>query len=388
MRLQLLLFHNLRRDPELTAGAAVRKTAKYLGVSETSVRAHLASFESSGEITFKDGKKRGRVRRKALPLETHTRIERFIEETHNGGFRVHIKDICEMLRTRPDSSATDGGRGEEGRGSAGRGSSGEARQSGEFDEAGGGVEVSPATVRDWIKRMGYSYRWGKVDREVTGYREARLCEFLIHLSDAISKTNDPALKYKLVYMDEACVRVNHGPENNASSQGGGGGKTRGGVVTSRIIAVHAICEEGPLVTLDGDGFPIEEGWFKDLREKELAEDRPKAKGQRHSTGASREGSRCGGRGRGTGHSLSSGGCQEGGNGERGAWGRDDNGNSSGGGGTNTPGEHGDGKPRTAGARSSDAGRSCGMLSGSKTGGPGSAAGVVSDEEAHERQCTR
>ncbi|CAN0315915.1 unnamed protein product [Scytosiphon promiscuus] len=129
---------------------------------------------------------------------------------------------------------------------------------------------------------------------LTDDRIARIREYLIDLSKAVAKVNDDTQRYKLVFMDESYIHINH--RDNTSWFKGEDNKTQFATGEGqRIIIVHAIDENGPLVTRDGDGFPIEEGWFKGVRAKEAA----RAAAAKARKGRVDRGAR-GGRGRGGG----------------------------------------------------------------------------------------
>ena len=67
-------------------------------------------------------------------------------------------------------------------------------------------------------------------------------------------------------MDESFVHQLHGSAysyffmDEAGVVQDGVGRTSGKGL--RLIMVHAITKDGPLVSLDAEGFPIAEGWFK------------------------------------------------------------------------------------------------------------------------------
>ena len=84
------------------------------------------------------------------------------------------------------------------------------------------------------------------------------------MGSALSEEKDGS--HVIVYMDESFVHQLHGSaysyflaDENGVVQDGIGRTSGKGL---RLIMVHAITKEGPLVGLTDDGQPIEEGWFK------------------------------------------------------------------------------------------------------------------------------
>ena len=139
------------------------------------------------------------------------------------------------------------------------------RTVGEWMEQQCGRSMSNRSVGRLLQRLGYVRRCGRIKiPPLTEPRKARIRRFLIEMNDALAQENE--VRAIIVYMDENFVHQLHASaysyfeRDNKGVVHGGFGRTSG--KGQRMIMVHAITKHGPLVTRDGDGFPIPEGPFK------------------------------------------------------------------------------------------------------------------------------
>ena len=138
--------------------AAARAAAK-TGVDPKSVHNLVAAFEESGGvITTKARAERGAGEDSLLP-ETQAQIELWIHALQDKGKPVVGTDLARWLRSEPLTN-TDAGEG----GNTG-GSSAEGTSIPDYDVDRVAIEVSDATVRRWLRKMGY-----RMMEEKTGYQ--------------------------------------------------------------------------------------------------------------------------------------------------------------------------------------------------------------------------
>ncbi|CAN0419128.1 unnamed protein product [Ectocarpus fasciculatus] len=126
-------------------------------------------------------------------------------------------------------------------------------------------QPSNRSVGGLLSRLGYKRRRGRIKTPpLNAERLARIRRYLVEM-DMAKRAEDAGLAV-IVYMDESFVHQAHGSpysyfpsDENGVVQDGIGRTTGKGL---RMIMVHAITKWGPLAKFC-DGFPIEEGWFKE-----------------------------------------------------------------------------------------------------------------------------
>eukprot|EP00752_Nemacystus_decipiens_P011550 g10256.t1 len=284
----------------LSALHAAPRVAAELGVDVKSVKTLAEDFEAGhGVVSTKDGKERGSREDSLLP-ETQTQIERWIEVKRERGAPVFAADIARWLASTPTGNAGPGEDGATG-GQEGGGSAG-GTSTPAYDVDRQPMTVSENTVLSWLKKMGYSVQEEKVGHQVTEDRKARIREYIVDLWKAITMANDTTRNHKLVYMDESYVHINQKVHKSIFKDGENYTPHASGK-GARAIIVHAITDDGPLVTLDDDGYPIEEGWFKGERAKQAEREKRRTSGRggrggRRGARGGRGGGRVGGRGGG------------------------------------------------------------------------------------------
>ena len=127
-----------------------------------------------------------------------------------------------------------------------------------------GRSLSNIAVGKLLYRLGYRCRRGRMKiPPLNEERKNRIRRFLIEMAHAVKQ--EDAKEAVIVYMDESFVHQLHGSaysyfftDKDGVVQDGMGRKSGKG---QRMIMVHAITKEGPLVTRGEGDFPIPEGPF-------------------------------------------------------------------------------------------------------------------------------
>lgn len=127
------------------------------------------------------------------------------------------------------------------------------------------VDMSNRAVGGLLYRLRYRRRQGRIKiTPLNDERKARIRRFLAEMGGALSQ--EEAETAVIVYMEESFVHQLHGSaysyffiDQDGVVQDGMGRTSGKGL---RVIMVHAITKDGPLVSRDADDFPIAERWFK------------------------------------------------------------------------------------------------------------------------------
>ena len=122
-----------------------------------------------------------------------------------------------------------------------------------------GLTVSRRTVQRCLKRLGLAWKRGKPKKKtLTAYRKQAVKDYLVGLDRYVRHINSGNQNgYVFVYTDESYVHPSHCLKNSYFANGEehmnrGTGKGR------RLIILHAITADGPLVERDDAGVPIDD----------------------------------------------------------------------------------------------------------------------------------
>ena len=109
------------------------------------------------------------------------------------------------------------------------------------------------------KHLGYEYRYTKKKGVLMKgiKRQMRMRRFAIELARA--KNLEAKGTHILVWTDESYIHQNHAPLTSWTKEGTGGAIGRTSSKGKRLIFLHAITKDGPLVTRDNNNTPIVEG---------------------------------------------------------------------------------------------------------------------------------
>lgn len=237
MSLVLYAYYHYRLNLDLAHDEALSHVSESHGITRAIVEEALKTWESKEIINVTDGSQRalGRKGRTKAPPGTGERLQRKVRELNAAGRSVTAKQLQAWL----------------------------ASPAGEGDDAEREpVLVSLQTVRNWLHSMGYVCKEPKRGYEPTEQRKARVREYLIDLAQAhvLEKERET---HQIVYMDESYVHVNH--KRRVSWVSDDDERSRRNLSKGqRVIIVHAITEDGPLIAprfLDAASFPKREGWF-------------------------------------------------------------------------------------------------------------------------------
>lgn len=259
----LLLYYHLVFEMKEKECHAVQFVHDALGISKSIITEARDQFNAFQTVRTRDGSQRGGRNGPMAPPGTTRRLREKVEQINQEGRQVTAKELRKWLGSEPSDD-------EEGRTP---------------------VQVSHKTVCNWLHALGFHRAEGKRGYTLTEERKARVREYLIDFAKAYELDRDEMSPYKIVYMDESYLHVNHksnfswftvdGDHRSANSNGDG----------QRIIIVHAITDDGPVIAngwREGgtrQGFPKPEGWF-------ASEVGKRGKGLREGSGSGR------GRGRG------------------------------------------------------------------------------------------
>lgn len=207
--------------------------AKTFRVSERKVREVRAYWEREGALLEKTGKGRGVARsasdrRHLFSPDEIEGIRAFIASEHEAGRQVFRHRLGSWILQKY------------------------------------GIVLSDRVVGGYLARLGYKRCRGRMKiPPMDEQRKARIRRFLVEMDAA--QTLEREGKAVVVYMDESFVHQAHNAaysyfcmDENGKLQDGFGRTSAKG---SRMIMVHAITKDGPLVAHDDSGFPIKEGWF-------------------------------------------------------------------------------------------------------------------------------
>ena len=123
----------------------------------------------------------------------------------------------------------------------------------------GGLEVHRTTMIRALKRMGLTWSpIAKAKRTFASYRTKEIKKYLLGLDYYLKEMENVNLNYIFVFMDESYINVNHRtkysflPDDKEQDSK----LTRKSSKGKRLIILHTITKDGPLVELDEDGIPI------------------------------------------------------------------------------------------------------------------------------------
>ena len=232
------MYYFFLLDEKLSEEEAFSKVHRGSRISKPLLEEILEQWECHKIIRVTANGNRGfeRSKRGKAPLGTSLYLKKYVDSENEAGRSVTAVATAHWLASEPQDGAWDADRIP--------------------------VHVSHQTVSNWLHKLGYTHREGKKVFAPTEQRKARIREYLIDLAKARAgaQKDDGDV---LVYMDESYVHVNH--KRGTSWFTEGQGKSSTPCNGSRVIIVHAITEDGPLVAdsyLDDEGIPKREGWFR------------------------------------------------------------------------------------------------------------------------------
>lgn len=226
----LMFFFGLVSSPVFlfALGFAAQVVCQCVGIHPATLKLIRDTWRNERKMYSTDTSTRGKVIRRddkrVKFMETHMKaLENFISSKHNKGECVFKRDMRKFLQ--------------------------------EIE----GVKLSKKTITRVLRTYGYMRKRGRLKvPELTPERKERILLFVRQYNEA--KKLEAAGTHVIVYMDESFVHQWHASPYSFFKKGcefigrlTGKGK--------RLIIVHAITKDGPLVT-EKDGFPISEGRFK------------------------------------------------------------------------------------------------------------------------------
>ncbi|CAN0085172.1 unnamed protein product, partial [Sphacelaria rigidula] len=206
-----------------------------LGISRSTMQTLIDRFESRRQLGSSD--ERTGTESTVFTPEVQLRMAKKIDHINSIGQAVTVRLLQRWLASSPDASDP-------------------------HDEDREPLNVAESTVARWLGQMGYRSQEAKAGYRVTEERKARIREFLIDFSEA--KKKEMSGEYVIAFMDESYLHVGHRMKKSIFPEGENRSvnTARAG---KRMILVHAITEDGPLVAkehCDPDtGIPKPEGWF-------------------------------------------------------------------------------------------------------------------------------
>lgn len=257
VRVGLRCYYACIFDDKLDENTALLSTVKKTGISKPVLAECIKEWECKKNIRCVDGSNRcfGRKGKGKAPAGTSTYLKQYVDRQNELGRSVTAVECHRYLASEPSDTADP-------------------------EEAFRiPVRVSRQTVCTWLHQIGYGYKEAKKGFTPTEARKARVREYLIDLSKALKEEKDD--RAVLVFMDESYCHVNHCRTTSWFGKGETrvNTKSKGG----RVIIVHAISRDGPLVAdscRDEKGFPLREGWFSkdDGRQREGSSSRGPSRG--------------------------------------------------------------------------------------------------------------